>query len=124
MPQFMLYGLVGCPHCESAEKFLRARNIPTILVMANDDPVAHEGNLEVARQKIKANSKTEGKTEEEILQAISVAQAEYPLLVSRVTKEIISGFKEEDYARVASTYFALVSASAPSVFANQQQPQS
>jgi len=91
------------------------------LVIANDDPVAQEGILEMSRRKIAFESKAAGKSEEETTQAVAEAKADYPLLVSRVTKEIVTGFKEEEYARVATAYFALVSASAPSVFANQQQ---
>src|SRR5882757_5304318 len=39
LPAFTLYGLIGCPHCESAEKYLRVRNLPVNLVVANEDPI-------------------------------------------------------------------------------------
>jgi glutaredoxin len=119
---FVLYGLIGCPHCETAEKYLRARNVPANLIIANDDPIAQQGALAIARQK--AKDQAVGKSEEEIAAAVAAARDEYPLLVSRVTREVINGFKEDDYARVLSAYFAIASTSAPSVFSGQQQPQS
>lgn len=98
MGPFTLYGLQGCPHCAQAETFLRARSIPTILVLANDDPVAIAG--------VKALTPEPGD--------------KFPVLVSRITKEVKVGFVEEEYERLARTYFAIAGASASSVFGGGQ----
>lgn len=100
LPPFTLYGLVGCPHCASAESFLRSRNIPFIAMIANDDPIVAAG----VKQLTGSDS--------------------YPVLVAKFNKEIVSGFKQEDYERVASSFYSLNSPSAPSIFASEQQSQS
>lgn len=98
---FVLYGLVGCPHCVEAEKFLRSRGLPTQLIVANEDPVADAG--------AKANNRQHPGT------------AEYPILVSKLTKEIKVGYVLEDYERIANAFFTIVSSSAPSLFGGEQQ---
>jgi hypothetical protein len=117
---FTLYGLKGCVHCHKAEAFMRARSLPTILVMANDDPVAKEGAIAVSRELMRVESKAAGKSEEETATAVAAVVEEYPILVSRVTREVIKGFKEADYERLANVVFSLNSASASSVFAQEQ----
>ena len=122
MVPFTLYGLLGCPHCSEAEKFLRSRGIATILVIANDDPIAKEGVLAAGREAAKAKAKAAGASETETAAAIAAVVDEYPVLVSRLTKEIIRGYKQEDYERLANIVFALNGSGAPSVFSGQQQP--
>ena len=119
---FTLYGLIGCPHCQEADTFLRGRGLPTIIVMANDDPVVKEGVLAISRQLVRDEAKVAGKSEEEIAAAVAAVTDEYPVLVSRVTKEVIKGFKKDQYERIVQTIFALNSASTASVFGSQQQP--
>lgn len=98
MGPFTLYGLQGCPHCAQAETFLRARSIPTILVLANEDPVAIAG--------VKALTPEPGD--------------KFPVLVSRITREVKVGFVEAEYERLAQTYFAIAGAGASSVFGGGQ----
>lgn len=47
---------------------------------------------------------------------------ESPVLVSRLSNEVISGFKEPDYERVTKLFYSVAGASAPSIFAGEQQP--
>lgn len=100
LPFFTLYGLIGCPHCRSAEQFLKARNIPVLLMIANDDPVIAAGVKQIT------------------------GKDEFPVLVSRLPnmKEVKSGFVEEDYERFAKSFYSLNGAGSSSLFASQQQP--
>jgi glutaredoxin len=95
---FTLYGLVGCPHCVEAESFLRVRNLPFNLVIANDDPIADAGIKDVT------------------------GQANYPVLIYKPLKKYVVGFEKEKYAEFADNFYALLSASTPSVFNGGQQP--
>lgn len=69
-------------------------------VVANDDPIINEG--------IKKLTGSE----------------EYPVLLAKFNKEIVKGFKQEDYERVAQAFYALNGPSAPSLFGSEQQSQS
>jgi glutaredoxin len=100
MNPFRLFGLIGCPHCVDAEKYLREKFIPADLIVSNDDPVIAEG------------VKLIGKTSE----------PQFPVLLYRPTKELIVGFKPEEYERVISHYSSLVRTSAPNTFGGGQQP--
>ena len=96
LPPFTLYGVVGNSDCELAEKFLRVRNVPGIIMLADGDPVIQEGIKKV--------------TESE--------QAEYPVLISRVNQvEVVKGFQEEQYERLVKAYFTSLNANTSSVFA-------
>lgn len=95
---FTLYGLIGCPHCELAENFLRVRNMPGIIIPADGDPIIAAGVKEL----------TGGN--------------EYPVLVSRLTNEVIKGFVPETYERLAKLYFESISGSTQSIFSGGQQP--
>lgn len=97
IPPFTLYGLVGCPHCIQAEQYLKIRNIPYISMFANNDPIITAGIKQVT------------------------GAEEAPVLVSRLTNEVIPGFKEPDYERVAKLFYSVAGASAPSIFASEQQ---
>lgn len=99
LPPFTLYGLIGCPHCASAERFLQSKLVPYIIVVANGDPVADSG--------IKKLFETE--------------QAEYPVLVSRVTNEVKKGFVEGEYERMVQDFISRNVAGASSVFGSEQQ---
>jgi len=102
LPLFTLYGLIGCPHCSEAERYLSARRIPFLLHISNDDPIANGG--------VKAVTSKE----------------EYPVLVSKLdTKniEVIVGFKENEYERIVSLFYKSVSASILSIFAGEQPNQ-
>jgi len=44
-----------------------------------------------------------------------------PVLVSRLSNEVISGFKELEYERVAKLFYTLSRPSAPSIFGSEQQ---
>lgn len=92
IPPYTLYGLVGCPHCEAAEQFLRVRNLPVGLVIANEDPIADAGVKEL----------TGGE--------------DYPVLVNKITKSILKGFDEGKYRELAEDFYARSGAGAPNVF--------
>lgn len=98
IPQFTLYGLLGCPHCSQAETFLRARNIPALLVIANNDPIIIKGIKEVT------------------------GQENYPVLWHRASNEIVIGFNQEAYERLAKNHFDLVGANSSGLFGGGQQP--
>ena len=99
VPAFTLYGLVNCPHCANAEMFLTGHGLTFNAVIANEDPIANAGVKQIT------------------------GQEEYPVLVYKLTKEILKCFAREEYERVANDYFARVSASSPSIFGSGQQPQ-
>lgn len=102
LPPFTLYGLVGCPHCVHAEQYLKVRGIPYIAMYVQNDPLISAGIRQVT------------------------GTDEAPVLVSRLSNEVISGFKEQEYERVAKLFYTLAGPSAPSIFAGEQQsvPQS
>ncbi|SRR5258708_26840755 len=97
VPAFTLYGLIGCVHCAEAEKFLTSHGIIFNVVIANEDPIANAGVKQITEQEA------------------------YPVLVYKLTKEILKGFVREDYERVANDYYARVSASTQSIFGSGQQ---
>lgn len=97
IPPFTLYGLIGCQHCVNAEQYLKLRNIPFIAMYINGDPIIGAG--------IKAVTKAD----------------EAPVLVCRISNEIITGFKESDYERVTKLYYSGVGAGPISIFAGEQQ---
>jgi len=98
IPQFTLYGLIGCPHCFQAETFLRARSMPAFLIVSNNDPIIAKGVKEIT------------------------GQENYPVLWHRLTNEIVIGFNQEVYERLAKNYFDGVSAGASGLFSGVQQP--
>lgn len=95
---FRLYGLPGCPHCASAENFLRSKRVPAELIIALGDPIVAEGVKQLT------------------------GAENYPILVSRATNEIITGWKPEEYERVERAYTALSGAGAPNLFGGELQP--
>lgn len=97
IPAFTLYGLIGCPHCADAEKFLLSHGLGFNIVIVNEDPIATTGIKQIT------------------------GEDAAPVLVYKLTKEILKGFVREDYERVANDYYARVSASAPSIFGSGQQ---
>lgn len=97
IPAFRLYGLLGCVHCENAERFLRERLVPAEFILATGDPIINEGVKKLTNKD------------------------EFPILLYRPTKEIVVGFKKEEYERLVTTFGTLVSASAPSAFGGRQQ---
>ena len=81
---FKLYGLSQCPHCQSALQFVQQRKLPCEVLIADNDPIVSAGVEKVT-----------GKNE-------------FPVLLSRITSEIITGFKAEDYERLAKIFDTLV----------------
>ena len=81
---FRLHGLSGCPHCQHALEFLTKNKLPFDVVLADNDPIIAAGAEKIT-----------GKNE-------------FPILISRLTSEIISGFKPEDYDRLAKVFATLV----------------
>jgi glutaredoxin len=100
LPPFTLYGLVGCPHCEAAEKFLKVRSIAYWGMVANGDPIIEAG-----------------------VKAI-IGSPDYPILVSRVEgkPKIVKGFKKETYERLVQLLYASADSSVSSLFGSGQQP--
>jgi glutaredoxin len=97
---FILYGLVGCPTCAQAEEYLRKVGVPFAVFVVNGDPIADEGIKKITGKEV----------------------AEYPVLLYKATKELVVGYKPEDYERLAKSFYTLVGTSTPSVFDSQQQP--
>lgn len=101
LPPFRLYGQVGCPHCVEAQNFLLKENLPYLVVVTNDDPVADAG--------LRAFSKT--------------GEPKVPLLVCTFSKQIVEGFPNDEYRKLADAYNTLFRPSTPNVSAGEQQPQ-
>ena len=99
LPAFVLYGLFGCPSCAEAEKYLRKIGVPAALMISNEDPIIDAGVVKLT------------------------GESRYPVLLYRPTKEVIAGFKPEEYERVARHFYSISSASIPSAFDSQQQSQ-
>jgi glutaredoxin len=95
---FVLYGLMGCPHCSDAETYLKKAGVPYLINVANEDPIADEG--------IK---KLTGKD-----------AAEYPVLLYKLTKQIVVGYKPEEYEHLVRAFFTFVGSSTPNTFGGQQ----
>lgn len=95
---FILYGLLGCPHCAEAETYLRKVGVPTTLVIANEDPIADAGVKQLT------------------------GSSQYPILIYRPTKEYVVGFLPEKYERLARAFYSVSSAGVPGVFGGEQQP--
>lgn len=100
IPPFVLYGLIGCSHCAEAENYLKRAGVPFSVFVANEDPIADEG--------IKKLSGRE--------------QSTYPVLLYKLTKEIVVEYKPEEYERLVKDFYSRLSASTPSVFGSEQQP--
>jgi glutaredoxin len=98
MAPFRLYGLLGCQHCKAAEDFMRDKRLPCEIIIANNDPIIDDGVI----------ARTGGK------------EARYPVLLSRITNEIVAGWKPEDYERLDKAFAAQLSAGNPSVFGGGQ----
>lgn len=95
---FVLYGLMNCPHCLQAEVYLKKAGVPFTVFVANDDPIADEGIKKITGKET----------------------SEYPVLLYKVTKDVVVGYKPEEYERLSKSFYSLVSASSPSVFGGQQ----
>ncbi len=98
LPPFTLYGLLGCPHCAEAEAFLRTRSLSVVLIVANGDPIIHEGVKKVTDQE------------------------QYPVLFCRLNSEVVRGFNTEAYERLANLCYTLNRPGVLSVFGSEQQP--
>jgi glutaredoxin len=81
---FRLHGLSGCPHCQHALEYLTNAKMPFDAVLADNDPIIAAGAEKIT------------------------GRNEFPILISRLTSEIISGFKPEDYDRLAKVFATLV----------------
>ncbi|SRR6266404_596879 len=99
LPPFRLYGLIGCPHCVQAEQLFRTEGLPVLVVIGNDDPIAEAG--------VKAVT---GKSE-----------ANFPMLVCTFGKQIVEGFKEDEYRKLFDAYRILFNSPRPSVEASGGQ---
>ena len=108
IPPFRLYGLIGCPHCVQAEQFFRTENIPVMVIVGNDDPIAEAGvrwAMQVKNPSIPSD-----------------APAVFPMLVCTFGKQIIEGWKEDEYRKLADAYRVLFnSASASDAASSGQQ---
>lgn len=94
---FRLYGNEGCPYCEQAAQFLLQRQLPVQFVAVGDDPILQEG----------------------IKRVLKSEQVLVPALVSFLTGEVISGFKEGEYKRVADHFNAQRRVSLPNDASNE-----
>lgn len=85
---FRVYSLENCVFCKQAVAFLKSQGVPGEAIFSDNDPIITEGVVKLT-----------GKNE-------------FPVLLSRLTNEIITGWKQEEYERVAKVYRALYGASA------------
>jgi glutaredoxin len=81
---FKLYGLSQCPHCQKALEFIQQHKWPCEVLVADNDPVISAGV-----EKITGSNN-------------------FPVLLSRLTQEFITGFKSEEYERLARVFDTLV----------------
>lgn len=77
---FRLYSLENCPFCLQARNFLVGSGVPWEDIISDNDPIIKTGIEKLA------------------------GEDRFPVLLSRVTNEIILGWKEEDYKRVVEAY--------------------
>lgn len=86
---FKLWGLPGCPHCETAARFFAVRGL-NVQMIPITDPVSKEG--------IK----------------VVTGEDKIPILWSELTKDVIKGYNENEYKRVVDAYYdAMLRASTP-----------
>lgn len=95
---FVLYGLVGCPHCVEAEEYLQKAGIPFTTLVSNNDPIADAGIKTVTGKEI----------------------PQYPVLLYKITKELIVGYKPEEYERLVKSFYSLIRTNTGSVFDSGQ----
>ena len=100
IPPFVLYGLIGCPHCNEAEMYLRKAGVPFMSIVSNDDVIIDEG----------------------IKKILGLERSEYPVLLYKISKEVVKGFQPDQYERLTKSFYSFVGSSAPSTFSGQQQP--
>lgn len=87
---FRLFGLENCPYCERARSFLNSSGVKHFdAILSDGDPVILAGV-----------EKLTGSTN-------------LPVLLSRLTNEIITGWKPEEYERVVKVYRTLYGAGTP-----------
>jgi glutaredoxin len=72
-----LYGLEGCPSCGQAASFIQSKNLPCEMILANNDPIISAGN-----------------------KALNNGEDKFPILICNLTKDVIVGFKQEEYDRI------------------------
>ena len=72
-----MYVLDGCPSCQKAANFVQSKQVPCEFILANNDPIITAGK-----------------------KSLNNGEDKYPVFVCNMTKDIIVGFKEEDYDRV------------------------
>lgn len=80
---FRLYSLENCPYCSMAKQFLMQNKVQGDEVVADKDPIIEQGAIKLT------------------------GKSNFPILVCRLTNEIITGWKEDEYKRVVATYNAL-----------------
>lgn len=78
-----LYGNQGCPHCMAALAFLEASKVPVQSISVEGDPIITAG-----------------------LDKIYGSSAGVPVLVSFDTKNVITGFKVDEYERMVKDFHA------------------
>ena len=98
LPPFRLYGLIGCPHCVEAETYLRTQNVPAILIVANDDPIAQAGVEKVT------------------------GASEYPVLCCTLDNSIVRGFNRVEFERLSKLYHSQLGISVSDGVGGEQQP--
>lgn len=107
LPAFRLYGLLGCPHCAMAQEFFNREQIPVLVVVGNDDPIADAG----VRWALAQKNPTRG----------ADAPAAYPMLVCTFGKQIVEGYREDEYRKLADAYHVLFGTGAPNQVGGGQQ---
>ena len=84
---FRLYSLENCPYCSQAKQFLMQNRVQGDEVIADKDPIIEQGAIKLT------------------------GKPNFPILVCRLTNEIITGWKQDEYERVLKAYTALYGAS-------------
>lgn len=99
---FVLYGLLGCPHCGEAENYLKRAGVPFFSFVANEDPIADEGLKAITKQD----------------------KADYPVLLYKLTKQIVVGYRPEQYEQLVRDFYTRVGAGTSDTFSGQHPPSS
>ena len=81
IPQpFRLYALSNCPFCQNAVDFMTNSGMMSDLYIADNDPIITQGAIRVT------------------------GRNQFPILVSRLTNEIVTGWRENDYKRLLEVF--------------------
>jgi glutaredoxin len=79
-----MYVLEGCPSCQQAVNFMQSKQLPCEIILANNDPIIKAGN-----------------------EQLNNGVDNYPVFMCNMTKDIVVGFKLEEYERITQAVSVL-----------------